>query len=173
MPRAGIAAKELGVSTSTIRNWVRNGQIHYTHTAGGQRRYDTTSVKHRNPENNTNNIQQQAKTSSVTQAKGAIYCRVSSSKQKDDLESQKAALVQAYPNFQVFEDIYSGLKNKRKGLTRLLEQVKAGFIETVVAANKDRLTRFGVEIIEWFIVNSRATLVILDHHSLEPNEELT
>ena len=69
---------------------------------------------------------------------GVIYCRVSSTKQ-------------LYPKHQVFRDICNGLKYKRPGLSRLLDRVREGIVKEVVVAHKDRLTRFGTELIEWII----------------------
>jgi predicted site-specific integrase-resolvase len=109
-----------------------------------------------------------------TEAKtGAIYCRVSSGKQKDDLERQVQALQDKFPNHKVFKDICSGLKYKRKGLSRLLVLVQKGDIKEVVVAHKDRLARFGVELIQWIIERAGASLVILDQTADAPEQELT
>jgi hypothetical protein len=73
-----------------------------------------------------------------TQTAGAIYCRVSSSKQKDDLERQIEAMCKEFPLHKVYKDIGSGLNYRRKGLSRLLEHVQARMVKEVVVAHRDR-----------------------------------
>lgn len=165
------AAQELGVSLPTIRNWARSGKINFKITPGGQRRYDITSV-HEPTERTYNNLppRKQKKEKKET---GAIYCRVSSHKQKDDLERQMQTLKEQYPDYTVYTDICSGLNYKRKGLSRLLERVQEGAHKEVVVAHKDRLARFGTDLIRWIIEHNGANLVILDQTDLSPTEEVT
>lgn len=175
--RPVVAARELGISTATLRSYAKQGCINFITTAGGQRRYDIQTCSGPNKTRNKGhdnilryNQQQQQKKTSPT---GAIYARVSSHKQKDDLQRQIQALQAEFPDYQVFQDICSGLKYKRKGLSRLLEQVQAGTIQEVVVAHKDRLARFATEIIEWVITRAGGTLRILNHDKLSPEQELT
>jgi len=56
-----------------------------------------------------------------------------------------------YPNHEIIKDIGSGLNYKRKGLLEIIESGIKGEIEEVVVAYKDRLTRFGYEMIEYVI----------------------
>jgi len=113
------------------------------------------------------------KTKDPVATKGGIYCRVSSWKQKEDLQRQIDTLQDQFPNHTVFHDICSGLKYKRHGLTRLLEQVQGGLVNEVVVAHKDRLARFGTELIEWILKRAGARLVVLDQATLSPAEEVT
>ncbi len=87
----------------------------------------------------------------------ALYARVSSNKQKDDLERQLVALREwvrkTLEGVSVIEvkDIGSGLKEDRRGLKKLIELAKKRQIDAVVVAYKDRLTRFGFEyLVELF-----------------------
>jgi len=87
----------------------------------------------------------------------ALYARVSSNKQKDDLERQLVALREwvrkTLGGVSVIEvkDIGSGLKEDRRGLKKLIELAKKRQIDAVVVAYKDRLTRFGFEyLVELF-----------------------
>ena len=168
-------AHKLGVSISTIRNWARAGTISFKTTPGGHHRYDINSIQQsiRNPQ--SYNLPRTTKSISETKepVNGAIYCRVSSAKQKEDLQRQIDTLREQYPTYQEFSDICSGLQYKRKGLSRLLECVQAGTIKEVVVAHKDRLARFGTELIEWIIKQAGATLIILDKAVLSPTEEVT
>lgn len=87
----------------------------------------------------------------------ALYARVSSNTQKDDLERQLVALREwvrkTLGGVSIIEvkDIGSGLKEDRRGLKKLIELAKKRQIDAVVVAYKDRLTRFGFEyIVELF-----------------------
>ena len=176
------AATRLGVALVTLRQWEIKGLIESKKTPGGHRRYNIQSLKrssykhHKGQQNirpNNNTASQENKTVIARNNQGAIYARVSSRKQKDDLQRQKDALLEKYPQHQIFQDIASGLNFKRKGLTRLLDQVQKGNIKEVVVAHRDRLARFGTELIEWIIHQAGATIIILDDSKLSAQQELT
>lgn len=170
-------AHELGVSISIIRIWAKAGTIAFKTTPGGHHRYNISSVQESSQKSRSYNFPRTTKDKSTSETKepvfGAIYCRVSSAKQKEDLQRQIHTLREQYPTYQEFSDICSGLQYKRKGLSRLLECVQAGTIKEVVVAHKDRLARFGTELIEWILKQAGATLVVLDKATLSPTEEVT
>jgi len=103
------------------------------------------------------------------------YCRVSSRKQKEDLERQIKVMRDKFPTHTIIEDIGSGLNYNRKGLQEIMEKAINGEIEEVIVAYKDRLTRFGYEMIEWLIEKySGGKIIILNKEEEEtPVEELT
>lgn len=80
----------------------------------------------------------------------AIYGRVSTPKQKKDLENQ-LNLIKQYANSNgyivkdeyVFSDIASGMNDNRRSLNKLLSKIKDGEISKIFITNRDRLTRFG------------------------------
>ncbi len=91
------------------------------------------------------------------------YARVSSSKQRRDLERQVAVLMdycsrQGYQVVAVYKDTASGLNDRRAGLLRLLDTVIAGRVDRVVVTYPDRLARFGTGFIERVFVNHGAVL---------------
>lgn len=92
--------------------------------------------------------------------------RVSSKAQKGDLERQVDDLQRTHPTYKVIQDIGSGLNWKRPGFTSLLESIHQGDIETVVVMHRDRLARFGVELIEWILRKNGTQLLVQSH----PNE---
>ncbi len=98
-------------------------------TPGGQRRFDTTTLRQASePADRRQNLffdYHQIITKKQA-TKGAIYCRVSSGKQKDDLQRQIETMQEAYPGFRVYKDVASGLNYKRKGLQRLLGHCQEG-----------------------------------------------
>ena len=79
------------------------------------------------------------------------YCRVSSKKQKEDLARQIEYMKQNYPYHEIIEEIGSGLNFERKGLKEILKSAINGEIGEIVVTYKDRLVRFGFELIEWII----------------------
>jgi len=78
-----------------------------------------------------------------------------------------------YPEYEIIKDIGSGLNFKRKGLKAILESANSGDIKEVVVAHKDRLSRFGHELIRWIIENHGGKLVVLDNIKQSPEQELT
>jgi predicted site-specific integrase-resolvase len=103
-----------------------------------------------------------------------IYVRVSSMSQKNDLERQKIYMQKRYPGYLLIEDIGSGLNFNRRGLRKIIKYAISGKIEELVVAYKDRLARFGFELIEDLIKEySNGRIIILNKNKdLEPEEEL-
>jgi putative resolvase len=149
------ACEYLNVSEKTLRNWDRDGLIVTIRTPKNQRRYDIDSVLG-------------SQTTRVT----ALYARVSSAKQKEDLQRQIDFLQEKYPKGKLYKDIGGGLNFKRKGLLSLLEQVMSGNIESIVVGHQDRLARFGVDLIRWFCEQKDCQLVVLSRTELSPEREL-
>lgn len=138
----GEAAKVLGVTTTTLRNWDKNGLLHPDeHTRGGNRRYKLESLKNINPD-------VRYKTDDL---KTIAYARVSSHDQKEDLVRQVAVL-EAYCakhrfEYEVIQDLGSGMNYYKKGLTKLLNLILDGQVKRLVLTHKDRLLRFGAELV--------------------------
>jgi len=99
---------------------------------------------------------------------------VSSKKQSEDLERQIEYMKQKFPCHEIIYDIASGLNYNRKGLKQIINYAINGTINELVIAYKDRLTRFGYELIEWLIKEkSHGTIKILNNNEeLTPQEEI-
>lgn len=129
------AAKTLGVTPKTLRLWEKEGKIKSYKTDGGHRRY------------NLQELLGGKKEKSLTVA----YARVSSHDQKSDLERQCHVLelycaTKGY-DFEVISDLGSGMNYKKKGLIRLIKLICSNQIDRLVITHKDRLLRFGSELI--------------------------
>lgn len=162
----GTAAKSFGVSTKTIRRWCNDGKICFIWTPTNQRRIDITSKK----------VGKQKDTNGkpdINFKKDVCYCRVSTAKQKDDLERQINFMADKFPGFSIYKDIGSGLNFKRKSLLLLLEQTEKGLIRSVTISSKDRLCRFAYELLEWIFKRNNVKLVVLDKEDTTPEQELT
>lgn len=172
------AAAKLGCCKASLSAWANKGKIKYISTIGGHRRYNVTEFCKEKAQGavlqTTNNIQKiKEARDRKFESGGAIYCRVSSHKQKNDLQRQVSDLKSKYPNYQIYTDICSGLKYKRKGLTRLLGHVQEGLIKHVVVAHKDRLARFGTELIKWIIDQAGASIKFENDDTKSSEQELT
>ena len=136
------ASKILGVSIITLRRWDSEGKLPSIKTQGGHRRYDISKLKpelvHKYTLLNDNR-------------KTIAYARVSSHDQKSDLERQKQVLElfcsQNGWTFEIISDLGSGMNYHKKGLTKLLNDILADRIGRLVLTHKDRLLRFGAELV--------------------------
>ena len=157
------ACKHFGVHPDTVRKWAKEGRIEYTRVGvGGQRLYNLESFNTR-----IEPIQKVCETK-----KKFIYCRVSTSKQKDDLERQVEYLKEKYPTHEVIKEIASGINFKRKGLNRLLDQCLEGMVSEVVVAHKDRLCRISFEHFNWLFDKFGVRLIVDCEDSKSTETEL-
>ena len=154
------ASAILGVGVETLRRWDNEGKIKTIRTAGQTRLYDISSVIR------SAGDEEQQKTT-------VLYCRVSSPKQKEDLKRQVSYMQEKYPNCEVVKDVGSGINFKRKGLNALLERSLSGEQLIVVVAYKDRLARFGYDLLERIFQRNGGRIVVLNEITLSPEQELT
>lgn len=105
------------------------------------------------------------------------YCRVSTPSQKDDLlnqvENVKSYMVAKGYQYEIIEDIGSGIDYKKKGLKLLIDKINNQEVDRVVILYKDRLIRFGFELIEYICQLNNVELEIIDHSEKSKEEELT
>ena len=129
------AAKLKGVSISTLRRWEAEGKIMPERTINGHRRYDLSELM--------------GVKSKLSFTVG--YARVSSHDQKEDLIRQSEALELFCASngwqMEIIKDLGSGLNYSKKGLKRLINLITDGKVERLVITHKDRLLRFGSELI--------------------------
>ena len=153
------ASRILKLHPNTLRRLADIGKIDHIRTASGQRHYNVQDyiTKHKL------NIQTKSK---------VCYCRVSSNKQKNDLERQIKFMQEQYPTYEIISDIGSSLNYKRKGLQSLLERINKGEIAEVVVAYKDRLSRFSFELIEQFVKLNHGKIVVLNKDCISQEQEL-
>jgi putative resolvase len=161
----GEVAKIFGVSYAAVKKWAYAGKIKYIKTPGGKYRYPESEVRRLLGEQ-------------MPKGKVAVYARVSSADQKEDLERQKQKLVEyakskGYRDIEVIEDIASGLNENRKGLNKLFKLVTERQIEAVFIAHKDRLTRFGFKYLEAFFNSYGCRIETMDSEEVKkPRQEL-
>ncbi len=100
------------------------------------------------------------------------YCRVRGKSQSDALASQVAYLQRHYPEAEIIKDFGSGINFKRKGLRALLERILRGDKLRIVVAHRDRLARFGGEVIQFLVEQNGGEVVVLNETVYSPEEEL-
>lgn len=158
-------SKKLGVTAQTLRNWDRNGKLHPHHTtSNGYRYYSHEQL------NQVLNIKPDIERITIG------YCRVSSNKQKDDLERQienvKTYLTAQGKPFEIISDIGSGINYNKKGLRELIGKICKNEVEKVVVFYKDRLLRFGFEIVEYLANLHHCSIEIIDNTQKTEQQEL-
>ena len=157
----------IGKTPQTLRDWNKKGTFMPQHiTDGGTRYYSQEQINHflgiKGIETKTKKV--------------VGYCRVSSHKQKDDLarqiENVKTYMIAKGYQFDVITDIGSGINYNKKGLNQLIDMITNSEIEKIVILYKDRLLRFGFEIIET-LCNKYGTIIeIIDNTERTEEQEL-
>ena len=159
-------SKMVGKTAQTLRNWDKSGHLKPHHTSTNGYRYYSEEQ-----------INKVLKIEGGNKPKIVIgYCRVSSTKQKDDLERQISnvsnyLLAQGRP-FEIISDVGSGINYNKKGLQKLIQRIESGEVEKVVIIYKDRLIRFGFELIEYIAKLNQCSIEIIDNTEKTQEQEL-
>ena len=158
-------SKILGVSAQTLRNWDNSGKLHPHHTSSNGYRYYSHEQL-----NQVMNIKPSLDRIIIG------YCRVSSNKQKDDLERQienmKLYLTANGKPFEIISDIGSGMNDKKKGLKELIKRISQNKVEKVVVLYQDRLLRFGFALVEYIASLYHCEIEIIDNTEQSEQQEL-
>lgn len=151
----GKFAKKVGLTTASLRRMHESGEcIPYHITKGGTRYYSLDQLKD---------------FSTADKKKKLVigYCRVSTSSQKDDLETQinnvKSYMYAKGYNFEIISDIGSGINYKKKGLQELLNKINGQDISKIIILHKDKLIGFGFELIEYLCKINDVEIEIIDN----------
>jgi excisionase family DNA binding protein len=137
----GEAAQSLGVSVKTVRRWADDGKIRFERSPSGHRRFYLSDITRITPR------QLKELETRVT----INYARVSSHDQKADLVRQVQVL-ESFSSangwqYETIQDLGSGLNYQKKGLQKLLKRILKGDVGRLVLTHKDRLLRFGSELV--------------------------
>lgn len=160
----GKFAKTVGVTTTTLRRMHQSGELIPAHISnGGTRYYSTEQLKLFQSSNNERIV--------------IGYCRVSTPSQKDDLETQvqnvKSYMYAKGYKFDIIKDIGSGINYKKKGLKELINRIENNEVSKVVILYKDRLIRFGFELIEYLCEINNVEIEVIDNSECSKEKELT
>lgn len=169
------ACKILGLHQQTLYQWDKKGWIETYRTPGNKRMYNVKKFLRESAcKNDIKCIENLDELDNESEKLNLSYARVSSPAQKDDLNRQKESIINKYPNHKIILDVGSGLNFERPGLKKIIKLAISGKINELVIAYKDRLTRFGFELIENLIKDySNGKIIIINKNDdLEPEEEL-
>jgi len=157
-----------GLSHQTLRKFGDSQEIRSYKTPTGHRRFSKQDleklcnphvVSNKEPKHQTHNY---------------IYTRVFSKKQLDDL-SRQIEYIQTrrpeYNSYTLVSDVASGINFKRKGLQTILDSCLHGIIGEVVIAHRDRLCRFGFDLVKIIIEKSGGTITVLDDEKNKSSEQ--
>lgn len=164
----GKFAKEVGLSAQYLRKLhTDNVLVPAVITKGGTRYY---SDKQLSEYLNKNNKPQQ-------ELPIILYARVSTKNQKDDLNKQveylkEYAISKGY-SFEIITDIGSGINYTKQGLKQLIQKINNKEISKIVVLYKDRLIRFGFELIEYLCELNNISIEIIDNTTISKENELT
>ena len=163
----GQFSKLIGKTNQTLRNWDKDGTLKPHHVSeSGYRYYSQEQLNH------FLGLKQEVQLNKKTIG----YCRVSSNKQKDDLERQidnvKTYMYAKGYSFEIISDIVSGINYNKKGLNQLIDMITNSEVEKIVILYKDRLIRFGYELIENICNKYGTTIEIIDNTEKTEEQEL-
>jgi len=147
------------VSNGTLNGWANAGRVNCRRMPGGKRLFSERDIHRMFGEPETE-CAANDEGPNLIEKQNICYARVSSQHQKHDLKRQIEFLQTAYPDYIIIQDIGSGLNFRRKGFVSLLDRVHAGTVASVVVQHRDRLCRYGVELVEWLFRKTGTKLVV-------------
>jgi len=155
----------IDVNPQTLRNWDKEGKLKpaYVNPDTGYRYYSEEQL--------------QEQLGKIAEEKIVLgYCRVSSKKQQADLERQvqnmKTYLLAQGKPFKIVTDIGSGIHYNKKGLSEVIDLVMDKKVSKIVVLYKDRLVRFGYELIKNICDKNNVSIEIIDHNEKSEQEEV-
>lgn len=157
-------ARLIDKSAQTLRNWEKQGVLTPVYKShNGYRYYSEEQLK-------------QVLGIEGTTKLTIGYCRVSSKKQEDDLyrqvENMQNYLCKQGKPFEIIMDIGSGINYKKQGLNQLIDKVISGSVDKIVVLYKDRLVRFGFDLIESICKRYGVTIEVVDNTPKTEEQEL-
>lgn len=158
-------SKMTGYAVKTLQRWDREGKLIPSRTPTNRRVYGDEHLRILRGLT----VDQNRKT--------VVYMRVSSQAQKPDLKNQRGALeefciARGYSVDEWVEEIGSGLNFKRKKFLSLVSEMTTGRIERIIIAHKDRLVRFGFDLLSYLSSENSCEIVVLNTESLSPEQEM-
>lgn len=174
---SGTQASALtGCSIGSLRKWEDNGLVESLRTPAGVRRYSVTSLRKRCniPDVVVTAVEQQQTATEREDREDIMYCRVSTTGQREHLDRQVELMRTKYPQCRVFTDVGSGLNFKRKGFRSILELCFNRRLAKLRVSHKDRLCRFAFDLLQWIFNRHGAEIVVEDDEKgTSPSAEFT
>ncbi|OQB16705.1 MAG: hypothetical protein BWY14_01304 [Parcubacteria group bacterium ADurb.Bin192] len=156
--RQSEVTQKYRLSKTTLHRWLKDGKLTDHRTVGGHRRYDSAEVEA---------LLSVSDGVTVTEKDVALYARVSTQKQAENLTRQHERLIEAcgergYRIVLDCSEIASGLNDNRRQFFKVIDAACKGEVKKVVVEHRDRLTRFGFRTIERFFKGVGCTVEVLE-----------
>jgi predicted site-specific integrase-resolvase len=163
------AAERVGVSVKTLQRWDREGKLKPFRTPSNRRQYTNEHIRQALGLRGIQTVKEDRKT--------IVYLRVSRHAQKSDMDNQRKALEQfcTARGLAVDEwiaEVGGGLNFKRPRLLKLVDAIIAGEIAILIIAHKDRLARFGYDLLSHLCTTHHCELMVLNQETLSPEQEI-
>ena len=162
---AKTVTKILGVTALTLRNWDKENKLKPTYVKSNGYRYYSEELilaytQERKTKKNLNVI-----------GYTRVYKEneIELSKQKENIEKY---LKEKYEHKEIIEDIGSGINYNKPALLKLIEKINKKEVDVIVVLYKDRLLRFGFELVEHFASLNNVKIEVLDKIDKTQDEEL-
>lgn len=151
--------KRFQVSNGTLQRWANEGRVDSVRlkSSQGKRLYKEDDL-----DNVIAGFKVLADKELGHRRAKVCYARVSSAKQKEDLQRQVELLRREYPDHEIVKDVGSGINWKRVGFTSVLDRVMHGDVQEVVVSHRDRLCRFAFDLVKRVFENAGCKLVVHD-----------
>lgn len=145
--KGSIIKQQYGVSTTSLQRWANENKVRSLRTPGNIRLYHVEDVR------------------CMFEGKGEIsprhrICYARSSSSNEELTKQRECLQRLYPETEIIAEIGSAINMQRQGLLEILDRVYKGIISEIIVLHKDRLCRFGFELLELFCKKSGTKIVV-------------
>ena len=157
-----------GLNAQTLRKFADAKKVKCYRTPSGQRRFDRHSLEA------MCDLVDVDEGGAASKKCNVIYARVSSKKQLDDLSRQIQFLQSSdskYASYDTISDVASGINFKRKGLSSILDACIQGNIGEIVVAHRDRLCRFGFDLIQRLVEKAGGKITVLDDNKNKSTEQ--
>lgn len=158
-------SKLTGYAVKTLQKWDREDRLKPTRTPTNRRLYTDEHLRLLRGIT----MQQERKT--------VVYMRVSSQAQKPDLKNQRTTLeqfcvVKGFAVDEWIEEVGGGLNFKRPKFLAIVNDITTGKLKRIVVAHKDRLVRFGFDLLVYLAKENSCEIVVLNTESLSPEQEM-
>lgn len=162
----GEAAKRIGRSVKTLQRWDREGVLRAIRTPSGRRAYTLDMLRAA-----LGVADEPASRTPVA------YLRVSSQAQRPDLKNQRRVVedfcvAKGLANVEFVEEIGGGLNFRRKEFLSLVDRIVAGQVSHLILAHKDRLARFGFELLLHLCATHNCEVLVINSEQLSPEAEM-
>lgn len=159
-------SKIVGVSVKTLQRWDREKRLVPLRSLSNRRIYTEDDL-----------FKATGKTKIKKERRVVVYTRVSSQNQKNDLLNQRKMLEQfccsrGFVVNEWVEEIGGGLNFKRLKFNRIVDSMISGNISALVVAHKDRLSRFGFDLIEHLAKINNCNIIVMNMETLSPEQEM-